>query len=102
LWPEAEVRVLVGPGALAQQLEEHHRLPVVVGHLRYLPRPVELALRSTEDRHTLATLVVANGSRLVVVVVVPWKTEKMHPWGYQEMVVWVSSLEFLEEISSMA
>jgi hypothetical protein len=99
--PEAEARVLVGPGALEQQLEEHRRLLVAVGHPRYLQPQLELALHSTEERHLLATLVVAKSTRLVVVVVVPPKTAKMRPREFQEMVVRVSSLGFLEEISSM-
>jgi hypothetical protein len=45
--------------------------------------------------------VVAKLTRLVVVVVVPRKTAKMRPREFQEMVVQVSSLEFLEAISSM-
>jgi hypothetical protein len=43
--------------------------------------------------------VAAKPARLLVVVVVPRKTEKMHPSEFQAMVVWVSSLEFLERIS---
>jgi hypothetical protein len=99
--PEAEARVLVGPRALAQQLEEHRRLLAVVDHLRHLRPQLELALPLTEERHLLATRLVARSTRLVVVVVVPRKTAKMHPREFQETVVLVSSLEFLEEISSM-